>query len=284
MNLKINKIMAREIKLNSAEWCDMIFEGKNKAYGAYVLRKTSSKRHIWAFVATVILVGIIVAIPSFLKAVQPAKTVVVSFGEEREVAKLEEQPPIEDVIPLTPTPPTPQIIDSQMFTPPAITADELVDEEKEMATQEELMKDTRRISVETVSLGNTEGVDIEEIRREERNQIVQEPVVDNTVHRSVEVMPQFPGGDAELMRYLSTNIKYPTAMAEIGVEGRAVLQFVVGKDGSVSDIQVISSIHPLGDKEAIRVVQSMPKWIPGQQNGNRVAVYFTLPVHFRLQR
>jgi len=275
--------MAREIKLNSAEWCDMIFDGKNKSYGAYALRKTSSKRHIWAFLATVILIGTIVAIPSFLKAVQPEKTIAVSLGGERELITVVQEQPIEEIIPLTPTPPTPPIIDSQMFTPPAITADELVDEEKEMAAQEELMKDPRRISVANVDLGNTEGVGIEEILREERNRIVQEPVVDNTVHRSVEVMPQFPGGDAELMRYLSTNIKYPSAMAEIGVEGRAVLQFIVGKDGSVSDIQIIRSLHPLGDKEAIRVVGSMPKWIPGQQNGNRVAVYFTLPVHFKLQ-
>jgi len=275
--------MAREIKLNSEEWCDMIFEGKNKAYGAYALRKTSSKRHVWAFVSAIILISMIIAIPTLLKAVQPAKTVLVHEIGPTVIADLEIETPEEEIIPPTTTPPPPPVIDSRMFTPPAITADELVDEEKEMAAQEELMKDTRRISIADVDLGNTEGVDIEEILKEERNRITDEPKEDNTVHITVEVMPQFPGGDAELMRYLSNNIKYPPSMSEIDVQGRTVLRFVVGKDGSVSNIEVLSSLHPLGDKEAIRVVQSMPRWIPGQQNGHKVAVYFTLPVHFKLQ-
>lgn len=277
--------MAREIKLNSAEWCDMIFEGKNQNYGAYALRKTSSKRHIWAFLAAVILIGAIVAVPDFLKAVQPDRALIFHNDGPTIVSDVALTPPVEDeIIPPVATPPKPPVIDSKMFTPPAITKDELVDEEKEMKTQDELMKDPRRISVADIDEGNKDGVDIQEILKEERSKIVEEPIVDNTVHINVEVMPQFPGGETELMRYLSANIKYPATMAEIGVEGRAVLRFVVGKDGSVSDIQVLSSLHPLGDKEAIRVVQSMPKWIPGQQNGNRVAVYFTLPVFFKLQK
>ena len=97
-------------------------------------------------------------------------------------------------------------------------------------------------------------------------------------------MPQFPGGNAELMRYLSANIKYPTIAAENGIEGRVVLKFVVGKDGGISNIQVVRALDPSCDKEAVRVVKGMPKWIPGMQNGHAVAVYFTLPVLFKLQR
>lgn len=278
--------MAREIKLNSAEWCDMIFEGKNKAYGAYALRKTSSKRHVWAFIAGTLFVTAIVAIPSLLSAVQPQRDVITGDTGPRVMVDVDnEQPKEEIVIPPTATPPPPPIIDSRMFTPPAITADELVNEDKEMAAQQELMEDKRMISIETRDEGNTTGMNIEDIRREERNQIMNQPKDDDRIHEigNVEVMPQFPGGDAELMRYLSSNIKYPTIMVETGEQGRVVLRFVVGKDGSVSNIEILRSLHPQGDKEAIRVVKSMPKWIPGQQNGHKVAVYFTLPVLFKLQ-
>lgn len=277
--------MAREIKLNSTEWCDMIFEGKNKNYGAYALRKTSSKRHVWALVVSLVTVAAMVAIPSLIKAVQPEK-IITSSGMGPVVIGGVDEPEIpeeEEIIPPTTTPPPPPIVDSRMFTPPVITANELVDPDREMANQEELMKDTRLISIETHSEGNTTGMDIADIRREERNQIMDDIPTGPTVFDYVEVMPQFPGGEAELMRYLSSNIKYPPVMVETGVQGRVVLKFVVGKDGTVSDIQIERSLHPLGDKEAQRVVKAMPKWIPGQQNGNKVAVYYTLPVLFRLQ-
>ena len=97
-------------------------------------------------------------------------------------------------------------------------------------------------------------------------------------------MPQFPGGEAELMKYISNNIKYPPIAAENGIEGRVVVRFVVEKNGKVSDINILRSVDPSLDKEAARVIRSMPTWIPGMQNGRNVAVYYTLPVLFKLQR
>jgi len=277
--------MKRNIELNSTDWCDMIFEGKNKAYGAYQLRKSSSKRHVWAFVAALMAVTLLIAIPSLLKAVQPAKNLTVNINDTYEWVELhnEEENTIDEIIPPVAAPPTPQIIASAMFTPPAITADELVDPDKEMATQEELNKDKRVISVAYVDNDNTEGVLIEELLRDQRN-IIDAPRTDpDKPVDFVEVMPQFPGGDAELLRYLSSNLRYPTIAAENGIQGRTVLRFVVGKDGSVSNITVVTQLDPSCDREAIRVVQSMPKWIPGKQNGNAVSVYYTLPILFRLQ-
>ena len=99
----------------------------------------------------------------------------------------------------------------------------------------------------------------------------------------VEEMPVFRNGNADLMRYLSENIKYPTVSAEQGVQGRVVVQFVVGVHGEILNPVVVKSVDPYLDKEAIRVISSMPKWKPGKQRGKAVRVKYTVPVVFRLQ-
>jgi Ca-activated chloride channel family protein len=103
----------------------------------------------------------------------------------------------------------------------------------------------------------------------------------DAVFNSVEVNASFPGGIEALMEFLAQNLKYPNTDA--GIQGKIVLKFIVEKDGSITDVQVIKSLHELFDAEAIRVVKLMPKWIPGKQNGNPVRSYFTLPVSFTLQ-
>lgn len=277
-------IMARNIQLNSSDWCDIVFTGKNKAYGAYALRQSSSKRHILAFLVVLIFVGVVAGLPSLLKAVTPPKEYVQNVTDIYTIGQLDEPQQEEQIVEPSTTPPPPTVIDSKKFTPPAITPDEMVDPSRELSSQEELNSSRVIISIADVDNGNTEGVDIAEIRREQRQIINQPPQERNQVQDHVEVMPQFPGGNSDLMRYLGANIKYPTIAAENDIEGRVVLKFVVGKDGNISDIQVIRSLDPSCDREAIRVVKSMPKWIPGMQNGYPVAVYFTLPVLFKLQR
>ena len=110
-----------------------------------------------------------------------------------------------------------------------------------------------------------------------------ETVVEDIIHVSVEVMPEFPGGTAALMKYLGSNIKYPTISQEAGSQGKVIVQFVVDKDGAISNPEVVRGIDPYLDKEAIRVISSMPKWKPGVQNGKKVRVKYTVPVVFRLQ-
>ena len=98
----------------------------------------------------------------------------------------------------------------------------------------------------------------------------------------VEVMPQFPGGQIAMLQYLMKNIKYPEQAVKEGIQGRVTVRFIVEKDGSISDVKPVLSVHPLLNKEAVRVVKSMPKWTPGKQNGKPVRVRFNLPVMFKL--
>lgn len=106
---------------------------------------------------------------------------------------------------------------------------------------------------------------------------------ENVVFVVVESMPAFPGGDAALFKYLNDNIKYPVIAQESGIQGRVVCQFVVNRDGSIVDIEVVRSIDKSLDAEAVRVISKMPRWTPGKQRGKTVRVKYTLPVNFRLQ-
>ena len=114
-------------------------------------------------------------------------------------------------------------------------------------------------------------------------QVVEEEPEEQTIFEVVENMPDFPGGQAALMQYLAKNIKYPTIAQENGTQGRVIVQFVVNKDGSIVDAKVVRSVDPYLDKEALRVINTMPKWKPGMQRGKPVRVKFTVPVMFRLQ-
>ena len=99
----------------------------------------------------------------------------------------------------------------------------------------------------------------------------------------VEIMPSYPGGHEALLKYLSENITYPKECEDVCVQGRVVVTFVVEKDGSISNAKVVKSVYQPLDEEALRVVNSMPKWIPGQQNGKPLRVKYTIPVTFRLE-
>ena len=168
------------------------------------------------------------------------------------------------------------------FVAPIIKKDDEVDPKDEMRTQDEIMKSKVSISVFDVLNGSEDG----EVLKA-KQMLVTEPVKPKVeeykVFEVVEQMPSFPGGEAALMQYLSKNIKYPPVAEEMGIQGRVICTFVVERDGSVSDIRIARSVDPSLDKEAIRVVSGMPKWIPGRQNGQMVRVKYTLPVTFRLQ-
>ncbi len=106
---------------------------------------------------------------------------------------------------------------------------------------------------------------------------------DNVVFQVVETMPSFPNGDQALFKFLGENVKYPVIAQENGIQGRVICQFVVNRDGSIVDVEVVRPVDPSLDKEAIRVIKSMPKWSPGKQRGKPVRVKYTLPVNFKLQ-
>lgn len=115
-------------------------------------------------------------------------------------------------------------------------------------------------------------------------EVVEEPEEDEVVFVIVESMPEFPGGQQALFKYLNENVKYPVIAQENGIQGRVICQFVVNKDGSIVDVEVVrSGGDPSLDKEAVRVIKSMPKWKPGKQRGKPVRVKYTVPVNFKLQ-
>jgi len=139
------------------------------------------------------------------------------------------------------------------------------------------------VEVEEIQINTEDDKDME---------VVIEPPVEAPVEEEeeevifvvVESMPEFPGGQQAMMRYIGENIKYPVIAQENGIQGRVICQFVIEKDGKVTDIQVVrSSGEPSLDKEAVRVINSMPKWKPGKQRGKPVRVKYTIPVNFRLQ-
>ena len=124
-------------------------------------------------------------------------------------------------------------------------------------------------------------VDIPNVKHTEVK--VDETGKEKVVFQVVEQMPEFPGGMSEAMKFLAKNIKYPVAAQQAKIEGHVIVQFVVGKDGSVSDVHTVRSVSPELDAEAIRVVSMMPKWNPGKQRGKAVSVSYTMPIMFRLQ-
>lgn len=136
--------------------------------------------------------------------------------------------------------------------------------------------------VETIDISSEE--DINEIIEIAAPVVqVEEEEDENVIFQVVETMPSYPGGNEALTKYLSDNIRYPVIAQENGIQGRVICQFVVNKDGSIVDIQVVRSVDPSLDKEAERVIRNMPKWNPGKQRGKSVRVKYTLPVNFRLQ-
>jgi protein TonB len=137
----------------------------------------------------------------------------------------------------------------------------------------------------------TESIDINTEDDKEAEVVIAAPVEapveeeeEEVVFVVVESMPEFPGGQQALFKYLSENVKYPVIAQENGIQGRVICQFVVNKDGSIVDVEVVrSGGDPSLDKEAIRVIKSMPKWKPGKQRGKAVRVKYTVPVNFKLQ-
>ena len=256
-----------KLDLASSEWCQLIFEGKNQAYGAYRMRANSPRRHTIAMLIVVAIAIVGFTIPTLLKLATPEQKEVMT--EVTTLSKLAEpeikQEEMKRVEPVAPPPPA--LKSSIKFTAPVIKS------------QEELTSTKVAISIADVK-GNDEanGADIADLK-----QVVTQAAEPEKVFDMVEQMPTFPGGQQELMSYLGKNIKYPTIAQENGTQGRVIIQFVVERDGTITDVHVARGVDPYLDKEAVRVVQSMPKWIPGKQNGKAVRVKFTVPVLFRLQ-
>ena len=139
------------------------------------------------------------------------------------------------------------------------------------------------VEVEEIEINTEDDKDVEVVIAPPVEAPVEEEE-EEVIFMVVESMPEFPGGQQTMMRYIGEHIKYPVIAQENGIQGRAICQFVVNKDGSIVDVVVVRSSGDASlDKEAVRVINSMPKWKPGKQRGKPVRVKYTIPINFRLQ-
>ncbi len=287
--------MARNIDLTSKEWRDIVFADKNKEFGAYQLRQGSDRRHNMAVLYT--LIGLVVVFFLILayskysdyKAEQDA----IALQEQREkmaaaeLLQQEEEPDepepepeeqkLEMEIPEVPE----EVLATVQVTQIAIVdADQVKNEVMDMEEQKE--DNTARGVV------NQEGSDdADKFKAVVEQVVVKEPEPEKPkeeeIFQAVEQQAEFPGGTEALMKWLSQNIRYPEAAQQNDIQGRVVVRFVVEKDGSIGQATIAKGVDKDLDREALRVVNKMPKWQPGKNNGIAVRSYFNLPVTFKLQ-
>ena len=277
-----------KIDLLDNTWTDLVFDGKNKAYGAYDIRRTTGSRNLKAIIITLLIIVGIIAIVFVKGAIENAMNKNVGIETDVELSKLAQK---KEAKVDRKTPPKMQeeqkvvekVKSSVKFTAPEIKKDEDVKPEDELKSQEDLAKTNTAIGSFDVK-GNDEAAG--EVLKAKEVVVDEKPKVEeetNKVFDVVEQMPQFPGGQSALFDYLSSHIKYPVVAEENGVQGRVIVTFVVERDGSITDTKVAKSVDPSLDREAMRVVRTMPNWIPGKQNGSAVRVKYNVPVSFKLQ-
>lgn len=278
-----------KIDLLDQKWIDLVFEGKNEAYGAYKIRQDTTKRNNMAMLFLLLgiaaIVGIFFAYGGIANAIAASEErnegteALEMVVDEQEQEEQEEEEIVYDIQPEEEQVQQDQLMNSEKFTDYAMD-DEAPQEVTK--TQDETEKSDVAISSVTFDQGSDEGQQVLK-----QNEVVVEKVEqkeeETKVFEVVEQMPQFPGGDGALMQYLSSHIKYPVVAEENGIQGRVVCTFVVERNGSITDVRVVKSVDPSLDKEAVRVIKGMPNWIPGKQNGSAVRVKYTVPVTFKLQ-
>lgn len=263
---------------------DIVFEGRNKNYGAYVLRQLYQRNVTRSLIIATALLVLLIAFPliaQYIESHKPKEEVKKNLTEN----VLMDAPPLDDTKPPPPPPPPeappppPPKLTTIKFTPPVIKKDNEVKQE-DVPDQEDL-KD-KAVATVTVK-GNTDAQDLSELSGE-GNKVVEE-VVDTKVYQYVEQMPQLPGGggNAAIVAAIQKSTKYPRMAQNNGVEGRIFVSFTVNAEGDVSDVKVVKGLGSGLDEETIRAVKTLPKFIPGKQNGRAVSVSFTVPITFKIQ-
>lgn len=272
-------MLGQKLDILKQEWIDVVFTDRNKAYGAYELRKRSGFNTtkaliigVLAFVFAISLPTIINIIAGFIpKKEEKVKIVPVVLQPPPPVNKQKPPPP-------PPEPPKPKV-DQVKFPPPVVKPDNEVKEQpptvKELEVADPGQKNIKGDPNADIKIDEPVGnSDVKQVTEEDPNKIF----------TSVEQNPEFPGGEAAFGKYLQKNMRYPAVAKENNVQGKVFLQFVVEKDGSITDIKVVRGIGSGCDDEAMRVLKNSPHWKPGIQNGRAVRVYYTIPISFTLQQ
>ena len=259
--------MAKDSK-RIPDFDDIVFEIRNKEYGAYVLRKNYSRNVIIS-----LLIGIIILATAIITPYLNAKAAEGrSKRAERQVSiKLENlDTPNEQVAPPPPPPPPPtDVVQQQRYVPPVVVDSIKPEDVKQLMTADQAQTEVT----------NKEVVEVVQQVKEE----VQEADAEATPFVIVEEMPMFPGGDAALLKYLRENAIYPEVAKENNIQGRVIINFCVTSTGGVSKISILKHVDPELDAEAIRVVSTLPKFKPGKQGGKPVPVWYQAFINFKLQ-
>jgi len=254
--------MSKDNNIKIENLDEIVFENRNKEYGAYELRKRY-KKNVTKSLMVAFLVLIFTAGTPFIMALKNRHTN--NLVDETVSVNLMDVKAPEDEPPPPPPPPPPAEMEKQVkFTAPVVV--DSVDEKVEMATTEEQVATTVNEEV-------TEVVETNEVIKEE------EEVINFYV---IEEKPMFPGGEEAMMKWIGSEVKYPEIAKENGITGKVFVQFCINKDGKVVDVQILRGVDPYLDKEAVRVVSNMPSWTPGKQRGKAVKVSFQLPINFKL--
>lgn len=272
-----------ETKASDMTLDDIIFANRNKAYGAYELRKLYPKMLTRALIIGGSVFLLAMAAPALISLI-PSSQEELSMTEV-DLMKLP-PPPIDPNEPPPPPPPPVELpkVNTVQFLPPEVKKDEEVPEEAPPPTVEELKE---AVAAEKTQEGDPNAEEVivapEETAPVKEEAKAVEVVAEEQVFQVVEQQPEFPGGAGALMSYLGKNIKYPAAASRANVSGKVFLTFVVNTDGSIQNVDVLKGLGFGCDEEARRVIQGMPKWKPGKQSGRSVRVKYNLPVSFVLE-
>jgi protein TonB len=264
-----------KINIFANNWVDMVFSGRNQNYGAYVLRKESDKNTNKGILYAIIFFTLAISAPVIVNYIEGLVPKDVEEVKVVEVNTLEEPPPVDkDQPPPPPAEPPPPLKSTVKFVPPVIKPDEEVPDEPP-PTQEDMKEKDAGVKTEE---GDPNGVDASLLESGDGLTGDAGP----EIVTFAEQMPEFEGGVEEMNKYLGKNIQYPPVAKENGIEGKVIIQFVVGTDGKITQVEAVKKLGWGLEEEAIRVVKSMPAWRPGKQNGKPVTVRYTIPVLFRL--
>ena len=271
-----NMEKSKQDNLLYANLDDLIFENRNKEYGAYYLRQIYHKHIVKSVITAFIFFVLFVSSPLIYNYIK-GKVGDANKVKVVEYTTLAEPPPIDkNQPPPPPVEPPPPLKSTVKFTPPVIKPDEEVTDAPPPAVEELKEADPGTKTVE----GNSNGVDASLLDGNGKEAIDEGPPPILTI---VEKMPVFPGGEQELFNYLNKNIKYPAIARENGIQGRVFVTFVVDAEGKVKDAKILRGLGSGLDDEALRVVRNMPAWKPGMQNGRVVQVQYNLPIVFTLK-
>jgi protein TonB len=258
--------MAKE-KITAPAFDDIVFENRNREYGAYKLRTRYNRNVIISLLIGIIIVGTAVIMP-YLNA-KAAENKAKRAERQVEIKMENLDTPADQVAPPPPPPPPPQdVVQQARYVPPVVVDSIKPEENVQLMTADQAQVEVR----------DEEVVEVVEVKQE-----VQEEEAEAEPFVVVEEMPLFPGGDVALLQYIAEHTQYPEVAKENNIQGKVIVRFCVTSRGGVDKVSVLKGVDPELDKEAMRVVQTLPAFKPGKQGGKPVPVWYMVPINFTLK-